>query len=221
MFSILRLPLIRNLVTVRVRGCSQGVPLGCSVVTNILQDHAIPFPLTHNFQQMPLNGLLLLQPTPLPPAPQNNTTANIPVVSNILQDSKKLYTVYKLICNDRSITEVFIGYTTETALTLAADHKGKCNRTEGKQYNRRIYQVIRANGGLSNWSTVILDKEYLNNAEEARKKKKEWIANTPNDINMKCPHRTVEEHKEYYDKVSVLYMPFGHNHLYYSKLLWH
>lgn len=124
---------------------------------------------------------------------------------NLTDKKPKLYTFYRLVCNDRNIKEVFTGYTTSTLELMLKTHECRCNNEDNSAYNRALYKIVRANGGLTNWSIVILEKCHFDVIKEAKRKKREWIENTSNDVNMVRPTITVEEVKEYNDKFSKLY----------------
>jgi hypothetical protein len=122
------------------------------------------------------------------------------VITNVIQvvDSEQaLTTIYKLVCNDPYIKDVFVGFTTVNMKCILEHHERRYNSIKNRGYNRKIYQLIRANGGFSNWSIVILEKSHFNNREELLNRKKEWIEKTPNDVNMRRPITTPEEYKEY------------------------
>jgi hypothetical protein len=125
--------------------------------------------------------------------------SNLSTTNFVENDNSKqvLYTFYKLSCNNLETKEVFVGYTTLTMKDMLKLHKKKYNNVTSAVYNRRIYQVVRANGGFSNWSIVVLEKCNFNDREKALERKKEWIEKTPNDVNMLRPITTPEERKEY------------------------
>jgi hypothetical protein len=99
-------------------------------------------------------------------------------------NEQALTTIYKLVCNDPYIKDVFVGFTTLTTKCVLEHHKRRYNNIKNLEYNRKIYQLIRANGGFSNWSIEILEKSHFSNREEVLKRKKEWIEKNPKDVNM-------------------------------------
>jgi len=107
---------------------------------------------------------------------------------------QKTYTFYKLSCNNLETKEVFVGFTTLTMKDMLKLHKRKYNITSTGN-NRKFYQVVRENGGFSNWSEVVLEKCNFNDRLKALERKKEWIEKTPNDVNMLRPITTPEERK--------------------------
>jgi ubiquitin len=64
-----------------------------------------------------------------------------------------IYYIYKIICNDVSITDFYIGSTT-CFRRRKNEHKSRYN----KLHNNKIYQIIRDNGGWDNWRMVIIEE---------------------------------------------------------------
>jgi hypothetical protein len=65
--------------------------------------------------------------------------------------------IYKIVCNDLNITDVYVGHTTNF-INRKALHKSNCNNINGKSYNLKIYNTIRNNGGWLNWSMIEIEK---------------------------------------------------------------
>ena len=57
--------------------------------------------------------------------------------------------IYKLVCNDVDVTELYVGSTTNFR-NRKNEHNNKCHNTNSVKYNYKIYQFIRANGGFLN-----------------------------------------------------------------------
>ena len=105
--------------------------------------------------------------------------------------------IYKLVCLDKDIGEIYIGSSTNFSSRKRA-HKCACNKVDGKKYNNPTYQFIRENGGWENWEMVkILDfpcgtkKDLI--AEEARYIKDIGLDNC---LNYCIPGRTIREYKQ-------------------------
>ena len=64
--------------------------------------------------------------------------------------------VYKLVCKDVNVTEVYVGSSTSLRNRRYA-HKSCCTRENSKQHNLRVYQYIRANGGW-NWNLLVIER---------------------------------------------------------------
>jgi hypothetical protein len=61
------------------------------------------------------------------------------------------------VCNDVSITEFYVG-STLAFRKRKHQHKSICNNPNNKNYNVKIYEIIRENGGWDNWRMVIIEE---------------------------------------------------------------
>ncbi len=106
--------------------------------------------------------------------------------------------IYKIVCKDVNIKDVYVGQTTNLQKRLAL-HKRCCKYENDKKYNYKLYQHIRANGGFSNWD-IIMVYEYTDckNKLQASQKERYYIEYLGANLNCKIPARTQEEHNEYY-----------------------
>jgi hypothetical protein len=59
--------------------------------------------------------------------------------------------IYKITCKDVSVTDVYVGHTTNFVQRKHAHKQGCINN------NCKLYEVIRANGGWSNWKMEIIN----------------------------------------------------------------
>jgi hypothetical protein len=78
-------------------------------------------------------------------------------------------TIYKIYCNDESITDLYVGHTTNF-IVRKYQHKTACNN---HNINRKIYKTIRENGGWDNWNMVEIAKYNCKDSTEARIKEQE------------------------------------------------
>ena len=76
--------------------------------------------------------------------------------------------IYKIICNDSSVTDIYVGHTTNF-IKRKYQHKILCNNSS----KLKIYDVIRKNGGWDNWSMVEIGKYCCQDATEARIREQE------------------------------------------------
>jgi hypothetical protein len=117
--------------------------------------------------------------------------------------------IYKLVCNDLNIEDVYIGHTTNF-IKRKATHKSKCNNIKNKNYNLKIYQTIRENGGFENWSMIEIEKYPCNDINEACARERHYYELLNSKLNTNCPGRNEKEYKkEYYienkDKIKEYY----------------
>ena len=99
--------------------------------------------------------------------------------------------IYQIVCNDLSITELYVGSTTNFTERKYA-HKKSC-----KTKDYKIYTLIRANGGWENWSMVEIEKYPCADGNEARRRERHWIEELNAKLNTIRPIRTTEEVIEY------------------------
>jgi len=105
--------------------------------------------------------------------------------------------IYKIVCNDTNIKEIYIGSTTNFRLRKS-QHKSNCYNENDKQYNKNLYKFIRENGGFENWSMVLIDYTPCNSKLELHKIEREYIEKIDNELllNQQIPSRTKEEYYE-------------------------
>jgi len=77
--------------------------------------------------------------------------------------------IYKICCKDESITDVYVGHTTNF-IQRKYSHKQSCNNVDN---TLKIYNVIRYNGGWNNWDMVEIAKYCCKDATEARIKEQQ------------------------------------------------
>ena len=83
--------------------------------------------------------------------------------------------IYKITCKDETISDVYVGHTTNFVQRKYA-HKICCtNNNNNNNNNCKLYQVIRNNGGWDNWKMEIIDLINCKDLYEARKKEQEYV----------------------------------------------
>jgi len=112
----------------------------------------------------------------------------------ILDYSKTI--MYKIVCNDLTIKDCYVGHTINMTKRKCG-HKSCCNNEKHKAHNLKIYQIIRENGGWSNWSMLLVEKFPCKDKHEACKREREIFEGLGAIMNSFRPYRTQEEHKQY------------------------
>jgi hypothetical protein len=82
--------------------------------------------------------------------------------------------IYKITCKDPTVTDVYVGHTTNFVQRKHA-HKQSCTNTKSRNYNCRLYEVIRNNKGWDNWNMEIVDFFNCKDNYEARQKEQEYF----------------------------------------------
>lgn len=105
--------------------------------------------------------------------------------------------IYKLCCNDSTITDIYIGSTTNFTKRKQS-HKYCCNNISCSiQSNCNVYQFIRKNNGWDNWSMIQIEQFNAINKRELESRERYWIETLKSTLNKIIPTRTG---KEYYQE---------------------
>lgn len=107
--------------------------------------------------------------------------------------------IYKIVCQDLAITDLYIGSTTHFTKRKAT-HKYECIRNK----QLKIYQIINANGGWGNWIMLEIEKFTCKDSNELRARERYWCEELKPVLNMNNPFFIQKE----YDKV---YYVANHN----------
>ena len=102
--------------------------------------------------------------------------------------------IYKLASNDLSIKEVYVG-STKNLRVRKGQHRHRCNNENCSEYNFRVYQYIRENGGFSNWDIIQLESIEYNTRYELRARERYYIESLKASLNKAIPNRTSKEYK--------------------------
>ena len=104
--------------------------------------------------------------------------------------------VYKIYCKDQSVTECYVGSTTDLCHRSVA-HKTQCNNDKSKGHNSPVYKFIRANGGWQNWTMEVL-QSYPECATKAELLKYERLhmESLKASLNRDVPGRTKREYDQ-------------------------
>ena len=109
--------------------------------------------------------------------------------------------IYKIVCNDPTITDCYVGSTTNI-VKRRHNHKSYCNNENGKQYNYYVYQFIRDNGGWENRSLILFENHSCENKLELDKRERYYIEELKSTLNKQKPTRTQKKwRKDNKDKI--------------------
>jgi hypothetical protein len=90
--------------------------------------------------------------------------------------------IYKIICNDKSINDVYVGHTTNFTKRKYL-HKSACTNLDNKL---KIYHAIREHGGWDNWDMVEIARYNCKDKTEARIKEQQHYEELKSTLNS-CP----------------------------------
>ena len=82
--------------------------------------------------------------------------------------------IYKITCKDSLVTDVYVGHTINFVQRKHA-HKQSCSNEKSLNYKCKLYEVIRNNGGWTNWHMEIVNFYNCRDHCEARQKEQEYF----------------------------------------------
>lgn len=97
--------------------------------------------------------------------------------------------MYRIVCKDLTITDCYVGHTTNFVKRKSC-HKKRCNNSNEKS---NVYEFIRVKGGWENWSMLEIEKYPCNNFNEACSRERYWLETLNANLNSNVPNRTVKE----------------------------
>ena len=100
--------------------------------------------------------------------------------------------VYKLVCNDLDITDIYIG-STVCFRKRKYQHKHSCNNINNKRHNLKVYKFIRDNGGWDKWNMILVATTPCNNKLELRQFERKYYEELNATLNSDYPGRTKKE----------------------------
>ena len=98
---------------------------------------------------------------------------------------------YRIVCKDLSITNCYVGHTTDFRVRKNA-HKSQCHNLASKYYNLPVYQ-FRENGGWYNWDMILIATQSCENKLMATMKERQYIEQFEASLNSYIPSRSVQE----------------------------
>jgi hypothetical protein len=68
-----------------------------------------------------------------------NSDPSITNVTKVVDDKLEPHFIYKLVCKDQNIKDIFVGYTAKNIEYVLKNAENICNNIERKEYNCTIY----------------------------------------------------------------------------------
>ena len=105
--------------------------------------------------------------------------------------------IYKICCKDVSITDCYVGSTTNLS-RRKPQHKTCCNNERGKKYHLNVYQFIRDHGGWENWSMVVVEESPCESKNQLHTRERYHMELLNSTLNSSIPTRTCKEYQRNY-----------------------
>ena len=102
--------------------------------------------------------------------------------------------IYKICCRDPTITDIYIGSTTNFR-GRKSQHKSVCGSVDHRHRDRYLYKFIRDNGDWNHFDMIMIEQYECKNKLELLKRERYYIEQFKATLNSKLPTRTI---KEYY-----------------------
>ena len=109
-------------------------------------------------------------------------------------DYSKTY-FYKIVCKDTSITDCYVGHTTDFTKRKYT-HKHSCQNNMNKGFNNLVYDFIRKNGQWDNWEMILIDVENCENSLVAHQRERFYKEQLNATLNKNIPARTKQEYRQ-------------------------
>jgi len=104
--------------------------------------------------------------------------------------------IYKLVhIDDLNDENIYVGHTTNI-VQRKYKHKSSCGNPNNKEYNLKVYQFIRENGGWDQWNMILIEKYPCNDVYEAIARERYWKRELNSTLNTQEPGRTIKEYNE-------------------------
>ena len=100
---------------------------------------------------------------------------------------------YKLCCKDPTITDIYIGHTTDFT-RRKYQHKSRCCNEKDKDHHTYNYKFVRDSQGWNNWDMVLIETLKIEDALHARKTEREFIEKLGATLNKQIPSRSPTEY---------------------------
>ena len=100
---------------------------------------------------------------------------------------ERKYTIYKIICKNSEIKHAYVGQTTCFKKRKYA-HSYSCNNPESAKGCLQVYEIIRRNGGWSNWEIIPIEEYTCKTRENVRERELYWVNELKADMNSIIPY---------------------------------
>ena len=108
--------------------------------------------------------------------------------------------IYKIVCNDPNVKDCYIGSTCNL-YKRKSQHKTVCHNEKYKNYNLRVYDCIRANGGWGNWSVIQIEAYPCNSKRELELRERHHLEELKANLNCCIPTRSSKQYSKQYIEI--------------------
>eukprot|EP00966_Prymnesium_polylepis_P038323 888981-Prymnesium_polylepis.1 len=91
------------------------------------------------------------------------------------------YFIYKWHSNDCNL--IYVGSTNDIQKRKRS-HAKACNDANNKFHNVKVYQTMRDNGGIENWTMEMIDQFHAESKRDVQEREQEWINKLKPSLNM-------------------------------------
>jgi hypothetical protein len=105
--------------------------------------------------------------------------------------------IYKIVCNDLSVKDTYVGRTTHFT-NRKKQHKHSCNTLTSKDYNYKVYEKIRAQGGWSRWNMTVIEEYPCDNSKQAAVRERYYHDILQANLNTCIPNQSQQESSKQY-----------------------
>ncbi len=100
--------------------------------------------------------------------------------------------IYKIICKDETILDVYVGSTTNFNRRLC-QHRENVTNYKCRKSNYKVYKFIREHGGWSNWEMIAISEINCDDKNELKQHERLYIDALNSTLNTQIPLRTRKE----------------------------
>jgi hypothetical protein len=103
--------------------------------------------------------------------------------------------MYRIVCRDPTITDCYIGSTTDFTKRKSS-HKSACNNSKDENHHYYLYQFIRDHGGWENWDVLEIEMYRAVDKPDQARRERCWLETYGATLNKAIPSRTEKEYRE-------------------------
>jgi hypothetical protein len=110
---------------------------------------------------------------------------------------------YRLVCRDITVTECYVGSTTD-AVDRRYKHKSRCTNEKDKKYNLSVYKFIRDHGSWNNWQLLVIEQLAMADDIATALRERHWTEHFKATLNKQVQGRTKAEwHADHVEEVAA------------------